>query len=167
MTITKAPRPEVVPGLIIKAPTGCGNMYVQLGFVNGKLFEVFATLGRAGGCAMAFSEGLTRSITTGIRCGVPIAEYIDQLQGIRCPIPVPFPKNKAAMSCADAIARILTQFGSIGTSELIEIVKGFSPTPSDTVLSQEPNAHSQEDLELKEAVVRMEELAKQREKIGD
>lgn len=123
MIIKKAPRPRIIPGIIIKVPTSCGNMYVQMGFLNDKLFEIFATLGRAGGCAMAYGEGLTRSITLGLRCRVPVAEYIDQLRTIRCPSPMPFPKEDAVMSCPDAIATTLIRYGTLSSKDLVKIVE--------------------------------------------
>jgi ribonucleoside-diphosphate reductase alpha chain len=154
MALEKLPRPKIVPGIIVKVPTACGNMYVQLGYVNNKLFEIFATLGRAGGCAMAYSEGLTRSITTGLRCGVPISEYIDQLKSIRCPNPMPFPREDAVVSCPDAIAKTLAEYGSLVTKDLITIIEGSMKDDED------------EDAEEKKALSNIEKLREQRMKEG-
>lgn len=122
--VEKALRPKIVIGVTVKKTTGCGNMYIQLGYVNGKLFEIFATLGRAGGCAMCYSESLTRSITTGLRCGVEVKEYVDQLKGARCPTPHLFPKSEAVLSCPDAIGCVLQQYGSLTLEEIIQYAKG-------------------------------------------
>lgn len=111
MALEKVARPKVLKGITVKVPTGCGNMYVQLNRLEGKLFEVFATLGKTGGCATCQSEALTRSITVGLRCGVEVEEYIDQLQNLRCPSPLPFPKEEAALSCPDALAKVLQAYG--------------------------------------------------------
>lgn len=151
----KAPRPKVVGGINIKVVTGCGNLYVQLGWSNGKLFEVFATLGRAGGCATCFSESLTRAVTTGLRCGVQVAEYVRQLRGARCPTPMPFPKEDAVMSCPDAIAKVLMEYGSLTTEGMIELVQKLNAPPSNL---------SEED-EAKEVAKRVEEQRREREKL--
>lgn len=120
----KIHRPRVLGGLTIGVKTGCGNMYVQLNWYNGRLFEVFATLGRSGGCAMASNEALTRSVTTGLRwgSGVPISEYIDQLLNIKCPNQVLIPKDRTVLSCADGLARVLREFGTMSIQRVVEII---------------------------------------------
>ena len=100
-------RPPVLGGITVKVVTGCGNMYIQLNWLGDRLFEVFATLGKGGGCAVCQSEALTRSITLGLKCGIPVSEYVRSARGIRCPTPVPFPKDQAVLSCPDAIAKTL------------------------------------------------------------
>ena len=115
-------RPKVVGGLIVKVTTGCGNMYIQLGWWNGSIHEVFATLGRGGGCAMGYGEALTRSVTVGLRRGVPVDDYIDQLRGVRCPNPMLFPKEDAVQSCPDALAKVLRQYGVLTIEELVKLI---------------------------------------------
>jgi len=150
-------RPKVVGSLNVKVATGCGNLYIQMGWWQGSIHEVFATLGRGGGCSMSFSEGLTRSITAGLRRGVPVDEYIDQLQGIRCPTPRPFPKKDAVWSCPDAIAKALKEYGSLTTEGMIKLIQGLDAQPSTGTTSG--------DSELEDAIKRMEELRIEREKI--
>lgn len=152
----KTKRPKVVGALIVKTVTGCGNLYVQLGWWNGKLNEVFATLGKSGGCAMSFNEALTRSITAGLRFGesVPVSEYVKQLRGIRCPTPMPFPKEDAVMSCPDAIAKVLEEYGSLTAEGMIMLIQRLNAPPSS--LSEEE--------EMKEATKRVEELKAERER---
>lgn len=107
----KQPRPKTLPGKSVKVKTGCGNLYVTLNKSEDKLFEVFATLGRAGGCANAQLESLTRMITLSLRCGVPKEEIIKQLTDIQCPNPVMFPEKERVLSCPDAIARVMKEEG--------------------------------------------------------
>jgi len=107
----KQPRPKILPGKSVKVKTGCGNLYITLNKVDDKLFEVFATLGRAGGCANAQNEALTRMITLGLRCGVLKEEIIKQLTGIQCPNPVMFPEKERVLSCPDAIAKVIKEEG--------------------------------------------------------
>lgn len=152
----KAPRPRIVGGINVKVVTGCGNMYVQMGWCNGKLFEVFATLGRAGGCATCFDESLTRAITTGLRCGVHAAEYVDQLSSVRCPNPVLF-QHDSATSCPDAISKVLKEYGSLTTEGMIMLIQKLN----------EPNAllDLPSDKEEEEAAMkRIAELKAERDK---
>lgn len=120
--ISKIPRPRVLGGLTIKAATGCGNMYVHLTWYKGSLFEVFATLGKSGGCAMGQAEAVTRGITMGLRSGIPVDEYVDQLKGITCQSPLPFPRDEAASSCPDAIARVLQKYGKLTVEQVARVI---------------------------------------------
>lgn len=158
-TAKKLPRPKVVGGIIVKVVTGCGNMYIQLGWWNGRLQEVFATLGKGGGCSMSFNEALTRSVTTGLRFGkgVPVSEYVKQLSGVRCPEPRPFPKEDAVLSCPDALARMLKVYGSLTTKDMISLVIGLNTSPGGSL----------EDSELKEALDHIENLRVERESLED
>jgi len=107
--VEKQPRPKILSGKSVKVKTGCGNLYITLNKSEDRLFEVFATLGRAGGCANAQNEALTRMITLSLRCGVPKEEIIDQLVGIQCPNPVMFPEGERVLSCPDAIAKVMKE----------------------------------------------------------
>lgn len=107
----KQARPKVLTGKSVKVATGCGNLYITLNKNEDKLFEVFATLGKTGGCANAQNEGLTRMVTLCLRCGVPKEEIIKELVGIQCPNPVMFPEKERVLSCPDAIAKVIKEEG--------------------------------------------------------
>lgn len=154
-TVDKLPRPRVVGGINIKVKTGCGNMYVQMGWWSGSLHEVFATLGKAGGCATCFNESLTRTVTSGLRCGMQVAEFIKQLKGVKCPTPMPFPKEEAIESCPDALSKALEKYGSLTTEGMIKLIQDLNAQPSD--LSDEE--------EEREAYKRIEGLKAEREKL--
>lgn len=134
--IEKKPRPEALGGVTAKVSTGCGNMYVQMNWHEGSLFEVFATLGNAGGCATCQSEAITRSVTLGLRCGLPVLEYMDQLRGIRCPTPLPFPKAKAVLSCPDAIAKVLAKYGCGTFEDALALIAQGEPNEADDSATQ-------------------------------
>ena len=104
----KLKRPKVTIGETVRTETGCGHLYVTIGKDNGVIIEVFASLGKAGGCPKGQLEALTRSISLGLKYGVPLEEYIQELIGIRCPSPtlVGNPELET-FSCADAIAKVL------------------------------------------------------------
>lgn len=148
----KEVRPKILGGITVKVTTGCGNMYVQLNWKNGRLFEVFATLGKSGGCASCQIEALTRSITLGLRCGILPEEYIDQLRAIRCPSPLPFPRESAVSSCPDAISKTLEQYGNLAIEDVVKTICGVNPSEVISVEEEEKRA--------KEAVA---QLAKIRE----
>ncbi len=102
----KKERPKVVTSKTIRIECGCGHLYVTIGRVDEELFEVFSTLGKAGGCAYAQNEALTRCITMGFRYGVPVGEYTRQLKEIRCPT-IGLDEGEQVLSCAHAIAMAL------------------------------------------------------------
>lgn len=102
-------RPDVVPGLTYKIKTGYGTMYVTINHdESGKPFEVFATLGKAGGFFAAKSEAICRLISLSLRSGIAVETVIDQLKGIREPM-VTWGKNGQVLSIPDAIAQVLAQ----------------------------------------------------------
>jgi len=102
----KIVRPKVTKGTTYKVHTGCGNIYVTPSWSEDYLIEVFATLGKAGACAHAQLEAITRSISLGLKYGVPVEEYIRELRGIMCPNPS-FDIGGRVLSCPDVIAKVL------------------------------------------------------------
>lgn len=70
------------------------------------MIEAFAQLGKAGGCAKAQLEAIMRSITLGLKYGVPCEEYVKQLKEISCPNHV-YDDGVQIHSCAHAVALCL------------------------------------------------------------
>ncbi len=106
-TALPKPRPEVMGGTTTKITTGCGNLYVTINQdEQGRFFEVFTEMGKAGGCAASQLEAIGRLISLAMRGGLEIKAIIEQLKGIRCPSPN-WMKGQKIFSCADAIARVL------------------------------------------------------------
>jgi len=99
-------RPTETKGTITKVKTGCGSLYTTVAYDDKGIFEVFATLGKSGGCASAQLEATCRLITLALRSGIDVASVVKQLQGIRCPS-IAWEKGKSILSCADAIASVL------------------------------------------------------------
>ena len=106
LMLSKSKRPKIVQSSTESALTGCGKAYIIIGTVNNKPYEVFSILGKCGGCAAALNEALTRSISQGLRYGVPVEEYTKLLIGIRCPSPG-FDEGLPILSCPDAIGQLL------------------------------------------------------------
>ncbi len=105
--ITPRPRPEVIFGTTTKVATGCGNLYVTINIdEEGKPFELFTQMGKAGGCAGSQLEALGRMVSLAFRAGIEVKSIIEQLRNIRCPSPS-WEKGQRIFSCADAIARVI------------------------------------------------------------
>ncbi|MBC7129419.1 MAG: vitamin B12-dependent ribonucleotide reductase [Thermoplasmatales archaeon] len=104
------PRPAVMRGITRKLPTGCGNLYVTMNEDEKGLFEVFARLGKAGGCADAQLEAVGRLVSLCLRSGVKPEAIIKQLKLIRCPNPSNLMKGVKILSCPDAIAKAIEEY---------------------------------------------------------
>jgi ribonucleoside-diphosphate reductase alpha chain len=107
--VQKAARPRECKSRTVRVGTGCGNLYVTIGYNGKHPIEVFAHLGKSGGCSNCQNEALTRSITLGLKYGIPISEYVEELKDLRCPSPNMFPMESRVLSCADAIAKVLKE----------------------------------------------------------
>jgi ribonucleoside-diphosphate reductase alpha chain len=101
-------RPKTVSGTTSTVDTGCGDLFVTMNDDgDGHPFEVFATLGKAGGCAAAQTEAIGRLISLALRSGVGVERVHKQLRGITCHRPVGLGPNRI-LSCADAIAHAVS-----------------------------------------------------------
>ena len=103
------PRPSVVHGVTQKVQTGCGGLFITINEDENGLFEVFANMGKGGGCAASQTEATGRLISTALRSGVDVESIIEQLRGIRCPKPA-FDGGSVVFSCSDAIAKALERY---------------------------------------------------------
>jgi len=117
LVIKPRTRPNKTSGHTIKARTGCGTLFITVNKDQSGLCEVFASLGKAGGCP-AQSEATCRAVSTALRSGVEPAVLVEQLKGIRC-LSTVARKNKnqdiKVLSCPDAIARAIEE--CLGTKE--------------------------------------------------
>jgi len=111
LKIKPRPRPKIVTGATTTIETGCGKMYVTINEdEEGRPFEVFCQMGKAGGCAAAQSEGITRLISLALRSGVAIESVLKQLRGIACPVPHMLPGGIRVSSCPDALAKAVESY---------------------------------------------------------
>jgi ribonucleoside-diphosphate reductase alpha chain len=105
--LRKKIRPDVLLGTTRKMRSPLGDLYVTVNEdEDGRPFEVFATLGKAGGAAMADAEALGRLISLALRSGIPLADISKQLRGISCDRAVGIGPNKV-LSVPDAIGQVL------------------------------------------------------------
>jgi len=101
----KKPKPKKRPGVTYKVDCGCGGLFVTVTEVEGLVCDVFATLGKAGGCTASLMQALGRITSKAAQNGLDINVIIKQLSGIGCHQPV----IGGAKSCVDAMAIALTQ----------------------------------------------------------
>lgn len=107
MEVRPKARKDVIHGSTRKIRTGCGNLYVTVNEdEDGKLFEIFNQIGKAGGCAASQSEAIGRLVSLAFRSGVEPEDIIRQLKGISCHTPVWYGEGKI-LSCADAVAKAI------------------------------------------------------------
>ncbi|TVP79355.1 MAG: vitamin B12-dependent ribonucleotide reductase [Gemmatimonadales bacterium] len=106
----KRQRPEMLRGRTIKMNSPLGDLYVTINEdETGRPFEVFCTLGKAGGAAMADTEAIGRLASLALRSGIPITAVRDQLRGISCDRAVGIGPNKV-LSAPDAIAQAVERY---------------------------------------------------------
>jgi ribonucleoside-diphosphate reductase alpha chain len=99
----KRSRPDLLKGATRRVETPLGTMYVNITEDDkGQPFEVFISLGKAGGALMADVEAMGRMISLALRSGIPLKEIHRQLRGISSDRVVGLGPNKV-MSVPDAI----------------------------------------------------------------
>ncbi|MBI4199449.1 MAG: TSCPD domain-containing protein, partial [Chloroflexi bacterium] len=113
-------RPGAMKGVTERVRTGHGNTYITINFdEEGSPFEVFTTLGKAGGCDSANLEAISRLVSLALRSGIRADQVVEQLQGITCH-PV-WDQGVQVRSAPDAVALALKRHATPtgkGTPEL-------------------------------------------------
>ena len=92
----------------MRMETGCGNLYVTTNETEEGPFELFAQIGKAGGCAASQTEAIGRLVSLSLRSGVDAAAVAKQLKGVRCPYPS-WNRGQKVLSCADGIGQALAR----------------------------------------------------------
>ena len=106
----KRQRPGALRGYTMKMMSPLGDLYVTINEdVNGRPFEVFCTLGKAGGAANADAEAIGRLMSLALRSGISISQVKDQLRGISCDRAVGLGPNKV-LSAPDAIGQAIERY---------------------------------------------------------
>jgi ribonucleoside-diphosphate reductase alpha chain len=103
-------RPAILRGVTRKIDSPLGDMYVTINEdEEGRPFEVFVALGKAGGPAMADAEAIGRLISLALRSGISLRSVHKQLRGISSDRAVGFGANKV-LSSPDAIAQVVERY---------------------------------------------------------
>lgn len=104
---TPRQRTDIVTGATYAMNTGCGKLYVTINHDDEGPFEIFANMGKAGGCVASQAEAIARLVSLAFRCRVPSDEVVRQLKGIRCHRPAWEAGGRQILSCADAVAKAI------------------------------------------------------------
>ncbi|MFQ5689606.1 MAG: vitamin B12-dependent ribonucleotide reductase [Gemmatimonadota bacterium] len=103
-------RPHLLRGHTRKIESPLGSMYVTINEDDqGRPFEVFVALGKAGGSAMADAEAVGRLISLALRSGISMRDIHRQLRGISSDRAVGLGPHKI-LSSPDAIAQVLEKY---------------------------------------------------------
>jgi ribonucleoside-diphosphate reductase alpha chain len=106
----KRQRPHLLRGRTIKMNSPLGDLYVTINEDEaGRPFELFCSLGKAGGAAMADAEAIGRLVSLALRSGIPIIAIRDQLRGISCDRAVGIGPSKV-LSAPDAVGQAIDRY---------------------------------------------------------
>jgi ribonucleoside-diphosphate reductase alpha chain len=126
----KRSRPELLRGTTRRVETPLGTLYVTLTEDDkGQPFEVFMSLGKAGGALMADVEALGRLISLALRSGIPIREIHRQLRGISSDRVIGLGANKV-MSVPDGVGIALERWMQDQQGVQQELLPGVSGAPA-------------------------------------
>ncbi|MFQ5678192.1 MAG: vitamin B12-dependent ribonucleotide reductase [Gemmatimonadota bacterium] len=103
-------RPNVLRGHTRKIDSPLGSMYVTINEDDqGRPFEAFVALGKAGGAAMADAEAIGRLMSLALRSGISLRDVYRQLRGISSDRAAGIGPNKV-LSTPDAIAQVIERY---------------------------------------------------------
>ncbi len=125
----KRSRPEMLRGNTRRVETPLGTMYVTITEDDkGQPFEVFISLGKAGGALMADVEAVGRLISLALRSGIPLKEVHRQLRGISSDRVVGLGPNKV-LSVPDAIGIAIEKWMQDKMGVQQDLLAGGAPAP--------------------------------------
>jgi ribonucleoside-diphosphate reductase alpha chain len=100
-------RPPILSSYTTKVTTGCGSLYVTVSYKEDKRpIEVFAHLGKAGGCSACQVNIITLLLSRSLRYGIPLDVLLDKMLGAQC-ASIAWDDGVKILSCPDAIAQVL------------------------------------------------------------
>lgn len=138
----KRSRPELLRGATRRLETPLGTLYVTITEDDrGQPFEVFMSLGKAGGALMADVEALGRLISLALRSGIPMKEIYRQLRGISSDRVIGLGPNKI-LSVPDAVGIAIERWMQEKQGIQQELLPGAPPAaePAPVVAQRMPVA---------------------------
>lgn len=132
-------RPDSISGFTRKVRTGLGTLYLTVNELNGRPFEVFATIGKSGRSITAKAEAIGRLVSLALRSGVEVADIVAQIKGIGGEHPV-FRDKGLLLSIPDAIAWVLENKymdGKKGGTDAFGLQPGTCPECGASLIFQE------------------------------
>jgi hypothetical protein len=118
LKLSTGSNPAIRTGKTIKILTECGSLYVV---INGNPpVQMFAYLGKSGGCLSCWVDSTTRLIAELLQTGSSVYKVVKILKGFRCPSPHLYPEKERVLSCADALGCALEEYcRMIGREDLL------------------------------------------------
>jgi ribonucleoside-diphosphate reductase alpha chain len=127
----KRSRPELLRGATRRLETPLGTLYVTITEDDrGQPFEVFMSLGKAGGALMADVEALGRLISLALRSGIPMKEIYRQLRGISSDRVIGLGPNKV-LSVPDAVGIAIERWMQEKQGIQQELLPGGTPAATE------------------------------------
>ena len=134
----KRSRPELLRGATRRISTPLGDLYVTITEDDkGQPFEVFMSLGKAGGALMADVEAIGRLISLALRSGIPLKAIHRQLRGISSDRAIGLGPNKV-MSVPDAVGIALEKYAADKQGVQHELLSQQPPIPADAIAPPVP-----------------------------
>ncbi len=129
----KRSRPELLRGSTRRIPTPLGDLYVTITEDDkGQPFEVFMSLGKAGGALMADVEAVGRLISLALRSGIPLKAIHRQLRGISSDRAIGLGPHKV-MSVPDAVGIALEKYTADKQGVQQELLSTDLPATADAL----------------------------------
>ena len=108
----KQPRPKKLTSQTLDIPCPCGRVYITITEKDGQPFEIFARLGKSGGCGAAVVSAMTATASVALRSGTLPEDLAHSLIGISCHRSAAFDGDRKITSCADAVGHALFSYFS-------------------------------------------------------
>jgi ribonucleoside-diphosphate reductase alpha chain len=134
----KRSRPELLRGATRRLETPLGTLYVTVTEDDrGQPFEVFMSLGKAGGALMADVEALGRLISLALRSGIPIKEIYRQVRGISSDRTIGLGPNKV-LSVPDAVGIAIERYMHEKQGIQQELLPGAAASAAPAPIAAQP-----------------------------
>jgi len=144
----KRSRPELLRGTTRRLETPLGTLYVTVTEDDrGQPFEVFMSLGKAGGALMADVEALGRLISLALRSGIPLKEIYRQLRGISSDRVIGLGPNKV-LSVPDAVGIAIERWMQDKEGVQQELLPGVSPSLAEAPVTVQKVTRGAEQMAL-------------------